>query len=340
MSVTLSNVIRTISAALLVGFLTFGPPAAAQQPSSVNPTAEAVNEAKLLEALKPGSDIRGRASIPDSRAATLIQPGRDWREFNRETLPRVGALAVLGMLAALVLFYFVRGRIRIEAGPSMQRILRFGGLDRFTHWLTATSFILLALTGANVTFGRALLLPVLGPDGFSAWSQFAKYIHNYGGFAFMIGLALTFLIWIKDNIPSGTDVAWFAAGGGLVGKGHPPAKRFNGGQKIVFWSVVVGGFFLSLSGWHLLFPNNEALAEIQWHSTIHGTVAFVMIALMLAHAYIGSVGMEGAFEAMGSGEVDLNWAKEHHSLWVAEEMARKKGGSMGGKSGGMPQPAE
>lgn len=26
--------------------------------------------------------------------------------------------------------------------------------------------------------------------------------------------------------------------------------------------------------------------------------------------------MEGAFSAMGSGRVDLNWAKEHHSLWV------------------------
>jgi formate dehydrogenase subunit gamma len=26
--------------------------------------------------------------------------------------------------------------------------------------------------------------------------------------------------------------------------------------------------------------------------------------------------MEGAFEAMGEGTVDVNWAKEHHSLWL------------------------
>lgn len=319
-----SRIGGTLAAFAMMVLIGLANPAAAQQPSSVNPTAQSVKEEQLLQALKPGSDIRGRASIPDGQAAVLIQPGRDWRAFNQETLPRLGAIAVLGMLALLLVFYVVRGKIRIDAGPSMNRILRFGTVDRFAHWLTATSFIVLAITGANVTFGKSLLAPVMGPEAFAAWAQFAKIIHNYVGFAFMAGLVITFLIWVKDNIPSGTDVQWFAGGGGILKKGHhPPAKRFNGGQKIIFWSVIVGGFFLALSGWHLLFPRSEGLAEIQWHATIHGSVAFLMIALMLAHAYIGSVGMEGAFDAMGSGEVDLNWAKEHHSLWVAEEMKRK-----------------
>ena len=329
-----SNILRSALAALILGFFSLAAPAVAQQPSSVNPTAQSVKEAQLLEALKPGSALQGRVSIPDAKSGTLIQPGRDWRAFNQETLPRLGAIATLGILAALVAFYLIRGKIRIDAGPSGRTITRFGSVDRFVHWLTATSFIVLAITGANVTFGKTVLAPVLGADAFAAWAQFAKYIHNYVGFAFMVGVAMTFLIWVKDNIPSGTDVQWFAAGGGLLSKGsHPPAKRFNGGQKIVFWSVVIGGFFLSLSGWHLLFPTSEPLANIQWQATIHGTVAFVMIGLMLAHAYIGSVGMEGAFDAMGSGEVDLNWAKEHHSLWVEEEMSKPRGGAMA-------QPAE
>ncbi len=55
---------------------------------------------------------------------------------------------------------------------------------------------------------------------------------------------------------------------------------------------------------------------------IHAVVAMLFIAAMLAHIYIGSIGMEGAFDAMGTGEVDLNWAKEHHSLWVEEEQAK------------------
>lgn len=336
MAPSLMTMIRTLCAALLLGLLTLAGPAVAQQPTSVNPTAQSVKEQQLLEALKPGSAISGRVSIPNQQAANLIQPGRDWRAFNRETLPVIGAIASLGMLALLVVFYFVRGKIRIDAGASTMRILRFGGVERFIHWLTATSFLVLAITGANVTFGRAVLMPVMGAEAFAAWAGYAKLVHNYVGFAFMVGVALTFLVWVKDNIPDGTDLRWFLAGGGILSKGHPPAKRFNGGQKIVFWSVVLGGGFMALSGWHLLFPTVEGLAEIQWHATIHGTLAYLLLALILGHIYIGSVGMEGAFDAMGNGEVDLNWAKEHHSLWVKEEQERKSGSRISGAA----QPAE
>ncbi|KAF0231383.1 MAG: formate dehydrogenase gamma [Beijerinckiaceae bacterium] len=337
MTSMLSKVIRTGLLSLVFGLFVVAMPASAQQPSSVNPTAQSVKEAQLLDALKPGQSLAGRVSIPNKDAANLIQPGRDWRAFNQETLPRIGTIAILGVLALLVLFYLVRGKIRIDAGPSQMRITRFGSVDRFVHWLTATSFIALAITGANVTFGKSVLMPMMGPEAFSAWSGMAKLIHNYVGFAFMAGVALTFLIWVKDNIPGATDLKWILVGGGLLSKGtHPPAKRFNGGQKIVFWSVVLGGAFLSLSGWHLLFPTAEGMAEAQWHATLHGTVAFVMTALIIGHIYIGSVGMEGAFDAMASGEVDLNWAKEHHSLWVKEEMERKSGSRISGAA----QPAE
>lgn len=337
MASKLSSFLRIGLFALFAGLLVVAQPVAAQQPGQVNPTAQSVKEAQLLEALKPGQTLSGRVSIPNKEAGNLIQPGRDWRAFNQETLPRLGAIAILGMAGLLVVFYLVRGKIRIDSGPSTMRILRFGAIDRFTHWLTATSFLVLAITGINVTFGKAILAPVMGLEAFAAWAGFAKLIHNYVGFAFMAGVALTFLIWVKDNIPSAVDAKWFAAGGGLLSKGsHPPAKRFNGGQKIVFWSVVIGGLFMSLSGWYMLFPTTQSTADVQWHATIHGTVAFLMLALILAHIYIGSIGMEGAFDAMGSGEVDLNWAKEHHSLWVKEEQERKSGSRISGAA----QPAE
>lgn len=329
----LSKWLRTGLFALVVALFSASTPVYAQ----VNPTAEAMKESKLLQALKPDQTMSGRVSIPNKAAGNLIQPGRDWRAYNQETLPKIGSIAVLGVLALLVLFYLVRGKIRIDAGPSTMKILRFGAIDRFVHWLTALSFLTLALTGANVTFGKKLIAPVLGAEGFAAWAAFAKVIHNYVGFAFMVGVALTFIIWVKDNIPSLVDVKWFAAAGGLLSKGsHPPARRFNGGQKIVFWSVVVGGVLMSISGWHLLFPTVEGIAEVQFHSILHGTVAFLMTALVIGHIYIGSVGMEGAFDAMGSGEVDLNWAKEHHSLWVKEEQERKSGSRISGAA----QPAE
>ena len=210
------------------------------------------------------------------------------------------------------------------AGSPARTILRFASFERFTHWLTASCFIVLALSGLNVSFGRMLILPLFGADAFSAMSAWAKLAHNYLAFPFMLGLVIMFLIWIKDNIPGKLDLEWFKQGGGVLFEGkHPPAKRFNAGQKGIFWIVIIGGVLMSLSGWFLLFPYLPAnVTSLQFWTVIHAVIAMLFIAAMLAHIYIGSVGMEGAFDAMGTGEVDLNWAKEHHSLWVEEEQAK------------------
>jgi formate dehydrogenase subunit gamma len=301
----------------------FAHPAAAQL--SFKPTAEAVQEDKLLNALKEGDKISGRITIPDAMAASLIQPaGRDWRDFQRSKLPVIGGVVIIGMLALLAIFFMVRGKIRIHQGFSGKTILRFGSLERFTHWLTASCFVVLALSGLNVSFGRMLILPLFGADAFSAMSAWAKLAHNYLAFPFMLGLVIMFLIWIKDNIPGKLDVEWFKQGGGVLFEGkHPPARRFNAGQKGIFWIVIIGGVLMSLSGWFLLFPYLPAnVTSLQFWTVIHAVIAMLFIAAMLAHIYIGSIGMEGAFDAMGTGEVDLNWAKEHHSLWVEEEQAK------------------
>jgi formate dehydrogenase subunit gamma len=303
--------------------LVFTHPAAAQL--SFKPTAEAVQEDKLLNALKEGDKITGRISIPDVMASSLIQPaGRDWRDFHRSTLPIVGGIAILGMLALLAIFLMVRGRIRLDHGFSGTRILRFASFERFTHWLTASCFVVLALSGLNISFGRILILPLFGASAFATMSGYAKIAHDYLAFPFMLGLAIMFLIWIKDNIPGAIDLEWIKQGGGILAKGrHPPAKRFNAGQKGIFWIVIIGGALMSVSGWFLLFPYLPAnVTALQFWTVIHAVIAMLFVAAMLAHIYIGTVGMEGAFDAMGTGEVDLNWAKEHHSLWVEEEQAK------------------
>jgi formate dehydrogenase subunit gamma len=313
---------RAISAAVVLLF-SFAHPAAAQL--SFKPTAEAVQEDKLLNALKEGDKITGRISIPDAMAASLIQPaGRDWRDFHRSKLPIIGGVTIIGMLALLAIFLMVRGRIRIHKGFSGKTILRFASFERFTHWLTASCFIILALSGLNVSFGRILILPLFGAEAFSAMSAYAKLAHNYLAFPFMLGLVIMFLIWIKDNIPGKVDLEWIKQGGGILSADkHPPAKRFNAGQKGIFWIVIIGGALMSVSGWFLLFPYLPGnVTVLQLWTVIHAVVAMFFIAAMLAHIYIGSIGMEGAFDAMGTGEVDLNWAKEHHSLWVEQEQAK------------------
>jgi formate dehydrogenase subunit gamma len=321
---SLLSILRPLCLAVAVVFAA-GLPAAAQL--SFKPTEQAVQEDRLLNALKGGDKVTGRITIPDQMASSLIQPaGRDWRDFHRGTLPWVGGIAVLGMLALLAVFFFVRGRIRVEKGFSGATLIRFASFERFAHWMTATCFIILGLSGLNVSFGKSLLLPVIGPEAFSTLSAWGKIAHNYLAFPFMLGIAIMFIVWIKDNIPSRIDVEWLKAGGGMLRNGkHPPAKRFNAGQKGIFWIVIIGGVLMSLSGWYMLFPYMAGgVGSLQLWTVIHAVVAMLFVAAILAHVYIGSLGMEGAFDAMGTGEVDVNWAKEHHSLWAEEEQAKAR----------------
>jgi formate dehydrogenase subunit gamma len=298
-------------------------PVTAQQPTSVDPTASAVHEQQLLQQFKT---IQGRGSIPDTKSYTIEQPaGRDWRHFHEVTLRWIGAIAILGVLGLLVIFYLFRGMVRIESGRSGRTIVRFNAAERFVHWMTATCFIILALSGLNITFGKPLLLPLMSPEAFTAWSEWAKYAHNYLSFPFTLGVILIFFMWVAGNIPNRVDVEWFKRGGGMVGHDHPPAYRFNGGQKLIYWIVVLGGGAVAVSGYLLMFPfYGTDIQTMQNAEIAHGVIAMLFIAAMLGHIYIGTIGMEGAFEAMGQGSVDINWAKEHHELWLKEEGARHR----------------
>src|SRR6185295_10061045 len=153
--------------------------------------------------------------------------------------------------------------------------------------------------------------------------------HNYLSFPFTFGVILSFLLWLRGKIPNKVDGEWIKRGGGVIGDEHPPAYRFNAGQKLLYWLVVLGGSAVAISGYILLFPfYGPTILGMQLAQVAHGIVALLFVAAMLGHIYIGTIGMEGAFEAMGSGEVDVNWAKEHHSLWLEEEMSgARRGGA-------------
>jgi formate dehydrogenase subunit gamma len=310
-----------VGALALLGVVVVGGPAGAQQPTSVNPTASSVKEDQLLQQF---GQIQGRGTIPDVKSYLIEHPaGRDWRQFHEVTLRWIGAIAILGMLVVLVAFYLTRGMIRIENGRSGRVVVRFTALERFVHWMTATCFIILAISGLNITFGKPLLLPLIGPSAFTTWSEAAKYAHNFLSFPFTLGVLLIFFMWFAGNIPNRVDVEWIKRGGGLVGHDHPPAYRFNAGQKAIYWVQVFGGLAMVVTGYALIFPfYGTDINSMETAQVVHSIVAMLYIAVMLGHIYIGSIGMEGAFEAMGTGTVDVNWAKEHHRLWLEEEMAR------------------
>ncbi len=317
---------RLFTAFGLVLVLSLGAPMASAQ---VNPTESSVTEDSLFEALG-SAPVTGRTTIPDGKAGYLINDqNKSWAVLQGQTLHTISIWAVIGMVAILALFYLVRGKIRVDSGLSGHKILRFNGVERFAHWTLATTFIILALTGLNLIIGKSVILPLFGEATFGTLSTWGKIAHNYLAWPFMVALVLIVLLWIVHNVPNKLDMEWIKQGGGLFKKGvHPPARKFNAGQKLIFWSVVIGGAALSYTGIMLLFPGEAGTAaDWQFYQTIHALVAAALSAIVIAHIYIGSVGMEGAFDAMGSGEVDENWAKEHHSLWVEEVKSAKDGDS-------------
>jgi formate dehydrogenase subunit gamma len=297
------------------------PTASQQQGAVIDPDARAVNERTLLREFPR---IQGSILIPDTLESVLVQPvGRVWDYFHEVLLRRIGVAVIFGMLIALAIGYFVLGRLRISAGRSGTKVTRFTAFERFSHWLTAISFVVLALTGLNITFGKIVLRPLIGPDAFSTFAQYAKYVHNYISFSFVLGLMLIVTMWIKDNIPRKIDWVWLKQGGGFIPSKHPLAGRFNAGEKLVFWFALGAGIAVAISGYLLMFPFYVSnIAGMQFAQVVHSLIALAFIAVILAHIYIGTLGMEGAFEAMGTGSVDLNWAKEHHGVWLEEEITK------------------
>ena len=329
-------------------------------------TLGGASDPELWRALRYGSaDIT--VSSGGEVATVLMQDGgMRWLNWRKGPLASWGGYLLLGTIALLILFYLIRGRIRIDGKKTGRTITRFETVERFGHWLLAGSFILLGITGLITLFGRVGLIPLIGKDAFATLAIGSKWIHNNVSWAFMLGLVMVFVMWIVHNLPDRTDLNWLAKGGGLFKKGvHPPAKKFNAGQKLIFWSVILLGVSVSASGLSLLFPFELPMfaatfdklnaigipqliglgelrtelaphEEMQYAQLWHAIVAFIMMAIIIAHIYIGSVGMEGAFDAMGTGEVEEQWAREHHSLWVEEVKEQKTPKAAAGK----PAPAE
>ncbi|MEX0319220.1 MAG: formate dehydrogenase subunit gamma [Ruegeria sp.] len=305
------------------------------------------SDSDLYRALRYGSaDITVSSRSP--AAEVIIQDsGMWWLNFRTGPLRLYGTYAMGGMLAILLLFFLIRGKIRIDGKKPGRTVTRFTGFERFGHWLFGGSFLILGATGLITLYGRDFLIPLIGKSGFATIALACKWLHNNLAWAFMLGLVIITLNWVVHNIPNRHDLKWLAAGGGLFTKGsHPPARKFNAGQKLIFWACVILGISISLSGLSLLFPfelpmfaktfvvaNATGLPELmgltlpeqmspheemQYAQLWHLMVAFAFLAIIFAHIYLGSVGMEGAFDAMGTGEVEEQWAREHHSLWLEE----------------------
>ncbi|MGR3495381.1 formate dehydrogenase subunit gamma [Citreimonas sp.] len=286
-------------------------------------------DSEVLPVIKPSEEVIGMSSLPYVNADLFERPfARDWRLGLADIATHLGALAILGFSLLLALILAVRGRVPIAEGRSGRTVKRFGLLERANHWMTSTSFIMLALTGSAIAYGDTLIRP-FGDEFLGAVGWLATWGHMMFFPPFALGLLVMAFAWMRRNLPSKLDIEWLRRGGGFFSDDpdNPPARKFNAGQKLIFWSAILGGAIMIASGVLLMFPFYFlGLDGMSWTMLTHAIVGVLLIAIFIGHIYIGTVGMQGAIEAMWGGDVDTNWAREHHDLWL-DELEGKRGGA-------------
>jgi len=309
-------------------------PAYAQ--SSAGEQQQTNPRANYWRAVRDGTEGYTSASGPYTTDVLIQNGGQNWREIRNGPLVAYGAALMGIVLAAIVIFYLVRGRVRLEGGRAGVKVPRWELYQRVIHWFVAVTFILLAVTGLILLYGRAILIPVFGLDFFAAAASACKTTHNLLGPLFVVGLVLMILNFIRGNLPEPGDLQWFAKGGGML-RQHVSAGALNAGEKVWFWVVTVMGLSVAVTGLVLDFPIFGQTRELmQWSQIIHAIAAIIFVSGALGHIYIGTLGMEGSFESMATGYVDANWAKAHHDRWYADMQRQGKVGAV--MSGEEPSP--
>jgi formate dehydrogenase subunit gamma len=271
----------------------------------------------------------GREQVTTARgveAGVLIQAGGEtWRRLRNGPMMQIGGWVLLLVVLALYLFYRKFGQMKLREPRSGHMIERFTAFERLVHWTVAISFSVLALSGLVMLFGKYILLPVFGYTLFGWLASLCKALHNFVGPLFIFSIVAMVVTFIRDNFPKLYDLTWIARGGGLISGVDVPCGRFNAGEKAWFWIGALGlGVTMGVTGLILDFPNfDQGRSVMQLTELVHGTAAMVFIAMSFGHIYLGTAGMEGAYEGMRYGAVDETWAKEHHLYWYNDVKSGK-----------------
>jgi formate dehydrogenase subunit gamma len=272
--------------------------------------------------------VTGTTQMRNMDAGVLINvDGQKWRQYRMSTLLPYSAVLLLVVIGAIYLYWRNRGPIKIDAGRSGKAVPRFSYNQRVAHWTVAILFVTLGITGVIMLYGRFIIKPIFGQTLFGYLGAVAKTLHDFAGPLFAIALIVQFVLFVRGNgFNPKVDVEWLKHGGGMLKKDHVHAGCYNAGEKLWFWLAMIGGAFIIISGLVLDFPYfNQDRAMLELNHMLHSIFAVCVLAVSLGHIYLGTKGMEGAFEIMVTGYCDENWAKEHHDLWY-EDM--KKAGKV------------
>ncbi len=289
-----------------------------------------------------GSGVTGTSSLPKSEApeaGNLIQPfvqypgsrltnaGEAWRQVRNNWLIPYGGSLLLIVLGAIAVFYWRVGSFKLHEPRTGRLIERFTPFERSAHMANAAAFSVLAISGLVMAFGKFFILPVLGTTLFGWLTYVLKNAHNFAGPLFAVSLVIVIVTFVRDNFPEKGDLNWLLKAGGMFSDHEVKSGRFNAGEKVVFWSgVFVLGLVVVASGLVMdkLVPGLVyERSTMQITHMVHISAAVLMMVVFMGHIYLGTLGTEGALEAMTTGYVDETWAKEHHELWYDDVKSGK-----------------
>ena len=321
-----------VACAIGVGVAAAQSPAVSQKEAGEAKQQQAQQQAQPLNNQPLWSEVRSGqpqyTSIPGRETNVLIQPqGQTWRAA-RVPLATTGGFLFALALVGLAVFYLWRGPIRVRGAPTGRLIERFSFVERMVHWSVAITFTTLAITGLVITFGKSVLLPIIGYTLFSWLAILSKNLHNFVGPLLVVFLPIMIVLFFRENIFRAYDWLWIRKGGGLLTGEHVPAGKANAGQKVLFWIMVVAcGLTLVVTGLILDFPNfNQVRSTMQVANVVHMIAGLIAVILLSGHIYLGTIGMKGAYQAMRTGYVDETWAREHHEYWYNDVKAGRTHG--------------
>jgi formate dehydrogenase subunit gamma len=319
-----SGSIQGALAPLIALFIAVG--AWAQQPPAPPAGSTSLDQA-VRQQSQPGNnapvwrDVRSEkehyTTARGPEAGVLVQSGGEtWRAWRNHYVVRYGGWALSAMVIVIALFHWRKGAMQLHGAPTGRKIQRFKSQERVLHWSTAISFVVLAISGLLMLFGKYILLPIIGPTLFSWLTQLGKNLHNFIGPVFLVCAVMLFITFVKNNFPKPEDWVWVRKFGGLFSGEHVSAHRFNAGEKAWFWlGLTALGIIVGASGLVLDFPNfMQTRATMQFYHLVHVIGAVIFMIAFLGHVYMGTIGVAGAYQAMRTGYVDEQWMKEHHDL--------------------------
>jgi len=238
--------------------------------------------------------------------------------FHQQIISPYVGVAIILVIFGIVVHYHSYGPKRITFDPYSQEVERFNLFERGVHLFRLIAFIILTVTGLILAFNLHLWQELL----FSSANQL-HHFHIWSGVVFIATTLFGMFLWFKDALFSSHDKEWVRRVGGYLGyKGEVPAGRFNAGQKMFYWYTTIFGALMAISGLILIFKGAFGMSTICITSTVHNLIGFVMIAGVMAHAYLGTIANPGTWRVLIDGSVTREWAQHHHINWF-RELVRK-----------------